>query len=200
MAELAKWCIASERTAADRLNREGLEAVLPSAQQLRASEESFFATRGILYDRSPDAWLNLNVPYQPLWNVVRDHSAETLIVTHKNRAAVLALCRHYQLPVTEDSLYSGDSGLSKTLNITKLVADYPAEQYYFIDDNFRNLIELQADIDGLLPVKLFYATWGYGSEQDALDAVAAGIPAMTQESVITLMEEEGFLPSPEKGE
>lgn len=190
MVSLAEWCLEDGTAITKQLTRVDLLELLPDEQALHAKEKTFFSTRQLLLEQSPELWLSLNRPYQPLWDYLKNSGLEFYIITHKNRAAVELLTAHYQLPVSANRIFSGDGGRSKRANFSSLYELFPAESYYFIDDNFRNLLELAEEADDRFSLKLLYATWGYGTEDDARDATAAGLNVYTQESLLALLEQE----------
>lgn len=190
MVSLAEWCLEPATIATKQLTRSDLLGLLPAKQELQAREEAFFSARQILLELSPEVWLSLNTPYQPLWDYLRNSELDFCIITHKNKAAVELLTAHYKLPISGHRIFSGDGGRSKRANFSSLYELFPAESYFFIDDNFRNLCELSENPDPRFSLKLLYATWGYGTEDDARDATAAGLNVHTQESFLDLIERE----------
>jgi hypothetical protein len=115
------------------------------------------------------SWLSLNRPFQPIWQqVAENHRKEPVILTNKNREAVLIQCRHFGFKISDDNVYSGDEGVTKIENMTCIMQRFAGANYVFIDDSVKNLREIDETFNREKDsVSLILATWGYTGPDDA---------------------------------
>ena len=146
----------------------------------------FFAARKRFVEHDPVQWRSLNTVYQPVWDVLKGQDAEGIVIlTNKNREATVTLCHHFDLPVLEENVYSGDHGTTKIENLLSIQARFGMERYGFVDDSIGNLEELDAHFNADEPVlELMLASWGYIGPDDRLLARRAGYPILEQPDLI----------------
>jgi len=185
---LMDWCLENDRTDADCLltKAEYQAMVQPESVSLIDRVSRFYETRKRFVEKDSTKWLLLSFPFQPLWNELKKHEPERLIIlTNKNKEAAFYLCRHYGLMVSEENIYSGDNGVTKIENLKAIHARFDSAPYDFIDDSLKNLHELDRhfnDIDRF--INLILALWGYTGPDDETTARAQGYPAYNQETFI----------------
>lgn len=81
--------------------------------------------------------------HQPLWDeLIHRGGSRVVILTNKNRKAVLDLCRSHDLEVLEENIYSGDRGVKKIENLNQIRRRSNGFQYCIIDDSLKNLREI----------------------------------------------------------
>lgn len=190
----AAWCLsAAEEGFSARLSRSELAKLLAAeTRPLKERTRSFFAARRKFHAADRSAWLSLHEVYEPLCTALRNGAAGIpLILTNKNREAVVSLLTHFELPFRDDYLYSGDGGATKHENFNKILRNHPADCYHFVDDSLGNLVELQNELGGRLSFVPRLALWGYVGPDDASKAAAHGINSIGQEELIALAEQFG---------
>ena len=192
---LMEWCVAVNRgpTLLDlengRLDRSGLEAMLRQSS-FAPSERSarFFEARREFMAADRKSWIALHRPFQPIWDELAHPDREpAILLTSKNRAAVLALCAHFGLAMPPENVYSGDDGTSKTANLKAIHHRFNSPRYRFIDDSLGNLQRLDADFNGFRRfIDLILAGWGYVGPEDAAEAERLGYRVVPRSSVASL--------------
>ena len=183
----AQWCIQNcaadspdELTSAEFNKRVDSAAEPPSLRRDR-----FFATRRKFLDANRRAWLDLNQPYRPLWDVLARRGADRLVIlTNKNRLAVLDLCHHFGLPVGSDNVYAADGGATKIENLEAILRRFGQRRFHFIDDSVLNLLELRDQGSIFAEVTFLMASWGYVGPEDEERARRVGISTFSQDEFI----------------
>lgn len=151
-------------------------------------EESFFSTRKKLTEKNENAWLALNTTYQPLWGALQKKDPERVVIlTYKNREAVLKLCHFHNLPVLSENIYSGDGGATKRGNFSKIEERFQRPKYFFIDDAFHNLQALRQALGEKSNLTLLLAAWGYTSPEQLELAKEEGLEVFSQEEFIPFL-------------
>ncbi len=184
---LAKWCLTQRSDAgALPLSKKEFLGLLesdPIAAQTR--REQLFSIRNEIVEQFPEAWVNLNKPYQPLWKSLQRRSSDPLIIlTHKNCTAVVDICRHFALKVDPANVYSGDRGHSKIENLKAIHQRFGRNAQTFVDDNVHNLIELQQGFPDFTDLSLALALWGYVGSADVALAARHRFLTLTQEQLV----------------
>ncbi len=149
----------------------------------------FFRVRKRLVKKDRRAWPALNAPIQPIWDRLRAAPSENIVLlTNKNRDAVADLCRHFELPVRKQNIYSGDHGTTKIENMQRLMERYGSTcGYGFIDDSVKNLKEIDEFFnDDARKVSLYLASWGYCGPDGAARAETLGYQVLTMEDIIVI--------------
>lgn len=188
---LMTWCLKRIKgsTAGD-LDAESFSQLCKSSPlSAENRRRCFFSARQRMIEKHPSAFLSLNRPFQPLWNYLVDCSEKPIIMlTTKNRQAVLTLCRHFGLAINPENIFSGDRGTTKSANIEAIHLKFAASRYFFIDDLLQNLIELKNGFvkEGVC-LSLFLANWGYGTAEDTVLTSRMGFKILDQEGAIDLL-------------
>lgn len=189
---LMGWCLAQAHLAPDhQMTKKEYETQrdrAPGSRHDRAMK--FFEVRKRFLDHDTDRWRALNAPYKPLWDQLLSRGDSVIILTHKNREAVVNLCHHYGLMILSKQVYSGDTGASKIENLLSIQRDFGREQFTFVDDNVENLKELNGHFNSDHPViRLLLATWGYIGPDDRTEADLNGFSTVSQTEVIEMLAE-----------
>lgn len=184
MCSLAKWALANLDFEKRILARDEFQQLVlsPNTEDLGPA---FFSKRNDFLNADRDSWLSLMSPYDKLFQYLISAKASPLIVTYKNREAVLELCNHFGLHLDNEKLFTGDGSTSKITNFNELRRKFPAENYVFIDDAVKNLVQLNEGLD--FKVDYVYASWGYGARDDEEYAVELGFKVMDEEQVIEML-------------
>ena len=188
----AEWCL--KKCSADN------QAVLTSAEYgavLAAAEEPpeerrrrFFSTRRRFLETNREAWLDLNQPYRPLWDVLVERGgAGPVILTNKNKTAVLELSHHFGLRVVPDNVYAAEAGATKIENLEAIRQRFQQPKYYFIDDSLLNLRELENHGSRFEDVTFLLANWGYTGPEDEENASNDGFRSFTQDEFLAFMKD-----------
>ena len=188
---VARWCLDHRATDPDRLlTRADYAAILArETEPAGRRRDHFFATRRKFVEKDRTAWLDLNAPYYPLWDGLKRLGAEhVVIVTNKNKPAVLELCHHFGLRILAENVYSAEGGASKQDNLILIQKRFRAPPYHFIDDSLPNLRDLQRDFAASPEIHFLFADWGYCGPGEPETAAKEGFPVHCQESFVEFME------------
>lgn len=186
---LIKWCLENHEKTPDRLlNRAEFKTYLEQ-QKINPKEVTpyFFSVREKFISKDLTAWLKLNEPLNPLWSELAKHSADKVVIlTAKNKNAVMNLCKYYGLNVLDENIYSGDGNLTKMDNFKTIHARFQCPRYDFIDDHLSNLVDLSKAFKthSEFELNLILCDWGYGDKLDLDKARSLGFKVMSQAEVI----------------
>ena len=191
---LMGWCIENDSGDADYImTPEEYEKLRGSAEiPLTERTRRFFAARKSFVDADRESWLSLNAPFPKIWNALKKIPvSQIIILTTKNREAVLELCKYFGYALLDHNIYSGDHGVLKTENLTAIHERFKAGFYTFIDDSLSNLKELDqhfnTDDSGFL--RLILAAWGYIGPEDIKTAEALGYDVFSQEDFVGYLQQ-----------
>jgi phosphoglycolate phosphatase-like HAD superfamily hydrolase len=189
---LMNWCLANGPKDSQKiLNRQEYETLTSKADvDLVDRTNRIYAIRRRFIDTDIERWLALHQTYQPLWNeLTRRQNCLFMILTNKNHDATYRLCRHFGLNIEAENIYSGDSGTTKIENMLQILKRFGRQPFFFIDDSFKNLKELDFHFNRNHNVlSLALAAWGYTGADDARRAPDHGYQAFQQTDVIKLID------------
>ncbi|MGD8991613.1 MAG: hypothetical protein PVI00_09200, partial [Desulfobacterales bacterium] len=164
--------------------------IADAAEPVTQRSGQVYETRQQLIERDAAGWTALHRPFQPLWNalVERWDQPGFAIATNKNRAATERLCRHFELKIPSENIYSGDNGASKVENMQLIQRRFRAGSYYFFDDSIKNLQELDQSINRQEKVLIpLLAAWGHSGPEDQKLARTLGYDILTQSGAMALL-------------
>ena len=187
---LSNWCLnVCEQAPETVLTRSEYRKLLARDTESPTSRrDRFFGIRKVFVDQDLERWLNLNRPYNPLWeSLIEFGGANIVIMTNKNRDPVIALCHHFGLRIESRNVYSAEVGASKTDNLNAIHERFGKDAYYFIDDSVPNLSDLDTYFEGRTEFTWLFATWGYVGPQDREEAERLDFPCLTQEEFVACM-------------
>lgn len=180
---LMKWCLETGESAPQLLLREKeYDDIIRQIDEPVADRTTrFFEKRGRFKARDFEAWITLHKPVQPLWDqLIESQSSELVMLTNKNREATLVLCDHFGLQISNDNIYSGDSGTTKIDNMQQIMQRFKDCSYAFIDDSVKNLREIDTYFNkDKKTIALIFAEWGYTGPEDARLARSLGYESLT---------------------
>lgn len=183
---LMKYCLEIDGTDPDKLlSPEEYEKILEQVDEpVAARTTRFFETRNLFKAKDIKAWIELNAPVQPLWQILIENPTEDLVLlTNKNREATISLSSHFGLIICDDNIYSGDHGTTKIDNMTQIMGRFRQPAYAFIDDSVKNLREIDLHFNReTKTISLIFATWGYTGPDDARTAEEFGYQVVTIEA------------------
>ena len=185
---LLKWCLEiGERDPAKLLSPEEYKEIIDQVEEpVAARTNRFFEARNRFKNIDTKAWIALNAPVQPLWRILIEVPNENfLLLTNKNREATISLSNHFGLRISNDNVYSGDHGITKIENMTRIMQRFKRSSYTFIDDSVKNLRDLDDHFNrNVKVVSLIFAEWGYTGPNDADLARRCGYQSLTIEGFI----------------
>ncbi|NLF25288.1 MAG: hypothetical protein GX589_06480 [Deltaproteobacteria bacterium] len=185
MVLLAHWCLEqAEGSPVAVIDREAFVAWMQQAKETSLDcERKLFEARTRLAEAHTAKWLALSKPYQPIFGFIkRCDNLETVILTRKDKRAVLEIGKHYGLELKRENVYAGDGGVGKIENLEAIFKRFTADKITFVDDSITNLLELRQHRDAAT-LELLHANWGYVGEGDIKLAADAGIRSLSQEEL-----------------
>jgi len=186
MPHLAKWCLENPLA---QISRQSFAAFVDrNGDSSKQIEQEFFQTRNHFVETAREAWLALNAPYYPLWNSIQKKDPRELVVlTNKNRQAVLDIGAYFGVRFQAGNVFSGDGATSKEENFDAIQNQFPSERYTFVDDSIENLHRISPFNTASKKVELCLASWGYVGPGDSKEAEQDGFQVISQESLVLLM-------------
>jgi len=188
-----KWCLERMDTEPNAILSASDARTLFSLprEQVEQIEGSFFKTRNDFSATCREKWLALNTPYQPLWSRLQHLGGKRVVViTNKNRQAVIDIFRHYRLEVPEENIYARDGLRSKVENLRLIAERFKPSKVYLVEDCLENLLELKQSVPPKLCFFPIFALWGYVAPEDRSAAENAGIAQFSQQELIELLNRE----------
>ena len=180
---LMKWCLEIGGSNPDKLlSPEEYSKIIQRVEEpVAARTTRFFETRNQFKSKDIEAWIELNAPVQPLWQImVKKPTEDLVLLTNKNREATISLSNHFGLMISDDNIYSGDHGTTKIDNMTQIMQRFRQQAYAFIDDSVKNLREIDEHFNRQeKTISLIFATWGYTGPDDARTAEDFGYRVVT---------------------
>lgn len=185
MVLIARWVMAQLNNGQAVINPNEQAQLREKYPEKKQITDDFFKCRADLVAKEPDRWLALNQPFQPIWSAVQNAGFdEIVIVTTKNRVAVLDLCSFYRLPVEAKNVYAGDELKTKTQHFLTLAQRFAGDSMEFLEDSVQNLLTLRKELPKELCPKLLVARWGYLSASQLSSAEENGLTTFSQEEFL----------------
>lgn len=186
---LMQWCVENYQDRPDHiLSKEEFQKYIEKeSRPLNELGAFFYSVRIAFMDSAPEKWVAINYPFQPVWDALVKYGADKFIIlTAKNKKAVLRLTDHYGLKVLEENIYSGDGGKTKIENFKEIFFRFAKQDYYFVDDHLINLkdIDLAFNTDSEKLISLALCDWGYGWQGDFSEARSRGYDVLSQSDLI----------------
>jgi FMN phosphatase YigB (HAD superfamily) len=189
-----QWCLQNYKEKPDEiLSPEAYQKILQYCRQpLLDRLNHFYSTRGKMMSSDIDAWRALNTPFQPIWQALIERGGERVVLlTNKNRKAVANLCRHFNLNILDENIYSGDEGATKIQNFKSIFDRFPDLPYLFLDDSIKNLRLIDHTFNSTKSlISLLFANWGYSGPNDREIAKTSGYQLLSQEDIIEMLDTE----------
>ncbi len=163
------------------------ELVASEQTPLADRTQMFFNARNRLVEKSPQAWLDLNSVYQPLWNKLSEGQRKIIILTNKNKESVISSSIHFGLSLDPTNIYSGDNSATKESNLEKIIDRFSFKEIRFVDDSIKNLLNLKNITKSNLPEISFtpiLAEWGFNGEECKALAKANDIITLDQKTFL----------------
>lgn len=131
-----------------------------------------------LFGEVRDSWIKADLNYWIQKNPLFPGIAEKLqglseqgiwyIVTTKQERFVKQILAANQVQLADGRIFGLDRNMSKEDVLIDLQNKHANEQIYFVEDMLSNLLKI-VDNSQLSSIKLFFAPWGYSTDQNKLD-------------------------------
>lgn len=136
-----------------------------------------------LFGDTRDAWIATNktewAEKNPLYptmasKLVRlNHTATWYVVTTKQERFVKMILEASHIDLPDDRIFGLDRKLSKAEVLKILLNRHPGQTIHFVEDRLQTLQKIEQE-PGLAGVQLWFAPWGYNTEEDKRLASAHG--------------------------
>lgn len=182
---LSTWCYEDKE---DEFSEELLtklcdESPLPPKE--RAAR--FFATRSEFIKAHPQDWYDIHSIYEPFVSEVKKLAQQCVVLTNKNKAATMALLRHFEIGIPEERVFSGDNGVTKSENLLKIAEQFNQRSFIFFDDHAGVLVDLMDDLPEEIKVVPHLALWGFADPSHNDVAQERGYKMVNQEEAVAII-------------
>ncbi len=141
-----------------------------------------------LFGQTRDQWINSNLDdwlaNNPLFEGIREKLVRTLqqhpcyIVTTKQERFVQHILSANDIHIPDQNIYGLERQLKKDAILVLLQQHHPEQIIHFVEDRLPPLLDVQQHPQ-LQKIQLFFADWGYNTEQDRQSAVDHSIPVIS---------------------
>lgn len=116
-------------------------------------------------------WLEMNPLFPEVAEKLKYLASQDrwYIITTKQERFVKQILKANQINMPDDRIFGLDKKMSKEAVLLDLVDKHPREAIYFVEDRLPALLKVIRN-KKLASVQLFFATWGYNTEKDKVDA------------------------------
>ncbi len=162
-------------------------AIIIHREQLSttALKQQFGETRDHWITDNLDDWIETNPLFAGVAEKLRTIKPEQCyIITTKQERFVSQILEANNISFPTDRIFGLDRNLSKPQILANLTIKHPTQTILFIEDRLPTLIDVIND-QQLNEVRLFFANWGYNTEQDKRNA--------GKQATITTIDLAGFI-------
>ena len=134
-------------------------------------KQLFGKTRDTWIQDALPEWVRMNPLFPGVGEKLQTLGTHSLwyIVTTKQERFVTQILKANQIELPASRIFGLDRKMNKEAILTSLMNNHPDEIIYFVEDRLPTLLNV-INNDKLQDIRLFFATWGYNTEQDKLDA------------------------------
>jgi phosphoglycolate phosphatase-like HAD superfamily hydrolase len=139
-----------------------------------------------LFGETRDHWINLNldewVEMNPLFDTISSklkqiNPKQCYIITTKQERFVSHILDANKLTLPPEQIFGLDRKLSKQQILADLLSIHPEHTILFVEDRLPTL-ENVIDDERLAEIELFFADWGYNTQQDKLAATTLAVTSI----------------------
>ncbi len=142
-----------------------------SKQSTDVLKQLFGETRDTWINNSLDEWIQMNPLFkgvdQKLMRLSRQNT--WYIVTTKQERFVSQILKANQIDLPDEHIFGLDRKIGKETVLQNLQDNHPDQIIYFVEDRLPALLNVLQN-DKLQDVKLFFASWGYNTRKDKIEA------------------------------
>lgn len=149
------------------------QAIESSKQDIAGLKQLFGQTRDLWIDQDKDHWLKMNPLFLGVAKKLQALNQQQIpwsIITTKQERFVSQILAAYEIKLPYEKIFGLDRNLSKETVLIDLLGQYPQHEIHFVEDRLPTLMKVMA-YPQLHAVKLFFATWGYNTHADKIQAI-----------------------------
>lgn len=133
-------------------------------------KQQFGETRDRWITSNLTQWIEMNPLFEGVATKLRQIEPEQCyIITTKQERFVHQILEANNITFPTDRIFGLDRNMSKPQILANLIIKHPTHTILFVEDRLPTLINVIND-QQLKEVQLFFALWGYNTEQDKMDA------------------------------
>jgi len=150
-----------------------------------ALKQQFGETRDHWIANDLAQWIEMNPLFEGVADKLRQIDPEQCyIITTKQERFVSQILAANNIAFPADRIFGLDRNMSKPQILADLLVKHSGQTILFVEDRLPTLINVIND-QRLNDVQLFFAVWGYNTEQDKMDA--------SKQAKITTLDLAGFI-------
>ncbi len=151
-----------------------INAAMQSSQKsVFELKQLFGETRDHWIQNDMDDWIAMNPLFLGLaekLNRLNQQNHQWVIITTKQERFVSQILKAYNIELAPHNIYGLDRNMSKEAILIELLSKNPQKTFYFFEDRLP-MLQKVLNNPKLQSVKLFFATWGYNTQEDKDRAV-----------------------------
>ncbi len=130
----------------------------------------FGETRDKWINNSLDEWIQMNPLFDGIDKKLMQLSLRNTwyIVTTKQERFVAKILKANQINLPDKHIFGMDRKINKETVLQNLQNIHPKQPIYFVEDRLPTLLNVLQN-DQLQDIKLFFASWGYNTQQDKIE-------------------------------
>ncbi len=163
------------------------QLVLQQSNRDEASLKQLFGeTRDGWIDAALSEWVAMNPLFPGVAEKlsVLDQQCVWYIVTTKQERFVSRILEANRIVLPAERIYGLDRNMNKQLVLQQLQEKHPEATLYFVEDRLPTLQNFLAN-DALQAIRLFFADWGYNTEQDKRHAAQLPVEVIDLDAFLT---------------
>jgi len=135
-----------------------------------ALKQQFGETRDRWIANDLTQWIEMNPLFAGVADKLRQiYAKQCYIITTKQERFVSQILEANNISFPADRIFGLDRNMSKPQILADLLVKHSGQTILFVEDRLPTLINV-IDDQQLNEVQLFFANWGYNTEQDKMDA------------------------------
>ncbi|WP_305908727.1 HAD family hydrolase [Methylomarinum sp. Ch1-1] len=148
-------------------------------------KQLFGAVRDQWIKESPDEWVNMNPLFSGIAEKLQRLSTQGVwyIITTKQERFVSEILSANHISLAKSRIFGLDRKMSKEEVLTALQQQHQQQRLYFVEDRLPTLLKVLQN-DRLQQIKLFFADWGYNTDEDKLEAARHPLSTIALENFL----------------
>ncbi len=153
---------------ADKINT----IICDESLSINSLKQQFGETRDHWIKNDLNEWIKMNPLFDGIANKLRSLASDQMyIITTKQERFVDQILKENSIAFPVDRIFGLDRNMSKTEILAALLTEHKHQTILFIEDRLPTLHNVIND-KNLEAIKLYFANWGYNTEQDKKEALA----------------------------
>ena len=148
-------------------------------------KQLFGEIRDTWINDSLDEWIQMNPLFKGVNEKLIQLSKQDIwyIVTTKQERFVAQILKANRIELPEERIFGLDRKMNKEAVLHTIQHIHPHQTIYFVEDRLPTLLNILQN-DKLQDVKLFFATWGYNTREDKIEAGQNPIELINQDNFL----------------